>query len=372
MPSVDLVKSTRVSRSARARQVEALFDVPPGEKCEMRWKGDVPLDARPWNVGLIVGPSGSGKSSVARQLFGAAYEPPLKWGKPSVIDDVSDSVPVERVTGAFSAVGFNTIPAWLRPFSVLSTGERFRVELARRVLELPDPIVVDEFTSVVDRQVAKIGAHAIQKLVRREERRFVAVGCHRDVIDWLQPDWILEPATMLFRWRSLQRRPPIEVEIRRVEFDMWRLFAPFHYLTAELNRAASCFALFVGDVPAAFGGMLHFPHPSERRIKRLSRLVTLPDWQGLGLAFVLTDALGSAYRAVGLRMRTYPVHPALVRAFDKSPKWRLIKRPGMFLARQGTSSSRAGLSKGRPCATFEYVGESMSAPKAARRLLDGA
>lgn len=370
MPTLDFVRSSPVSRSVRARQVEALFDVPPAEKAELRWRGNVPLDAAPWNVGLIVGPSGSGKSSVARELFGDAYEPPLAWNAASVIDDVRVGVPVERITQAFSAVGFNTIPAWLRPFAVLSTGERFRVELARRVLELPDPIVVDEFTSVVDRQVAQVGSHAVQKLIRREGRKFVAVGCHYDVIDWLQPDWILEPVTMTFARRSVQRRPALNIEIRRVGYGLWRLFAPFHYLTVELHRSAACFALFVDGRPAAFGGMIHFPHPKIRDIKRLSRLVTHPDWQGLGLAFVLTDTLGSAYAATGMRMRTYPAHPALVRSFDRSPKWRLVKEPGHFLRRAGAASSLK-IDKQRPCATFEFCGEAMADRAAASKLLAG-
>lgn len=372
MPTFDLVKSTIVSRSTRARQVEALFDVPAQEKAELRWHGKVPIEERDWNVGLIVGPSGSGKSSVARELFGAAYEPPLEWTGASVIDDVRAGVPVKDITEAFAAVGFNTIPAWLRPHSVLSTGERFRVDVARRLLELPDPIVVDEFTSVVDRQVAQVGSHAIQKIVRKQGRKFVAVGCHYDVIDWLQPDWILEPATMTFNWRLLQRRPTIDVEIRRVDYGVWRLFAPFHYLTSELHRAAQCFALFVGGRPAAFGGMIHFPHPSVRDIKRLSRLVTHPDWQGLGLAFVLVDALGAAYRSVGVRMRCYPAHPALTRGYDRSPRWSLMKEPGTFQAREGKTSSARGTSKQRPCAVFEYCGESMPDTAAAQRLLAGA
>ena len=80
----------------------------------------------------------------------------------------------------------------MKPFSVLSTGEQFRVALARHLLSDDDPIVVDEFTSVVDRQVAHIGSIAVSKYVRKRDRKFIAVTCHYDVIEWLQPDWILE------------------------------------------------------------------------------------------------------------------------------------------------------------------------------------
>ena len=96
------------------------------------------------------------------------------------------------------------------------------MDLARRLLELPDPILCDEFTSVVDRQVAQIGSHAVQKHVRKLGRKFVAVSCHYDIIDWLQPDWIFEPATMAFTRRSLQQRPTLECVVSRVPYAAWQ------------------------------------------------------------------------------------------------------------------------------------------------------
>lgn len=153
---IDIAVETETSSSTRARQVSAMFDCPVTEKCRLEWKLDFPLDDEPWNVGLVVGPSGSGKTTVMRHVWG---EPPaLKWGGASVVDDFDPKLSMELISSTCGAVGFNTIPAWMRPFRVLSNGEQFRVDLARRLSELADPIVVDEFTSVVDRQVAQIGS----------------------------------------------------------------------------------------------------------------------------------------------------------------------------------------------------------------------
>jgi ABC-type transport system involved in cytochrome c biogenesis ATPase subunit len=370
VPTVDLVVETPISTSIRARQASAMFDVPAQEKCTLRWRLDVPIDTCDWNVGLIVGPSGSGKSTLARHLFGEPTK--LAWGAPSVIDDFAEGHSIDAIAETCGAVGFNTIPAWLRPYAVLSNGEKFRVELARLLLEGGHEIVVDEFTSVVDRQIAQIGSHAVQKYLRRHGRRFVAVTCHYDVIDWLQPDWILDMATRSFTRRRLQRRPAVECEVRRVPYDVWRVFAPFHYLTAELHRSARCFALFANGHLASFAGLLYRPHPKADDIMGVSRLVTLPDWQGLGLAMALVDVLGAAHRATGRRLHTYPAHPALIRSFDRSKHWRLERAPG---ARYNFTRevARDGLEKlgGRPSAVFAYAGEAMEIGAARRFLGDG-
>jgi hypothetical protein len=93
--------------------------------------------------------------------------------------------PMDKVTAALSAVGLGTVPSWLRPYSVLSTGEKFRAEFARILLSRKTRIVIDEFTSVVDRQIARIGAHAFARAWRRSKgRQVILLGCHRDIVEW--------------------------------------------------------------------------------------------------------------------------------------------------------------------------------------------
>jgi ABC-type ATPase with predicted acetyltransferase domain len=82
-----------------------------------------------------------------------------------------------------------------------------RVDIAR-ALCLDKPLIVfDEFTSVVDREIAKVSAFAISKTVRRSKKRFVAVTCHYDVVDWLEPDWVFCTDTMEFARKKGLGRP---------------------------------------------------------------------------------------------------------------------------------------------------------------------
>ena len=363
-----------VVRTMRVRQLEAMFDAAVVEGAPTLIEGEIPMPLD-WSVGLVTGPSGSGKSTLMRHLWRGDVWTPDWLDDRSVVDSFAlDGVDetMEAVTDALSAVGFNTIPAWMRPFRVLSTGEQFRAQMARHLLHNPgDPIVVDEFTSVVDRQVAKIASHAVQRYVRERGKRFVAVTVHEDVVPWLQPDWVIRMPEMRLERRSVQRRPRIDLVVGRVSYAAWARFAPYHYLTASLSRAAKCFGCWAkledADAEprlAGFVGILYLPHKDTKNIWRISRQVTLPDWQGAGVATVLHDALGSAYKAVGLRLRHYPAHPPFIRHFDRSPRWKLTKRPGQYSPAKGGSSTFAGVLGGRPCAVFEYVGPAMDRARA--------
>jgi len=211
MPSAHIIRQIEIARTPRVVQVEALFDVPPSPVSRESWDVDMPLDDRDWNVGLIVGASGTGKSTIARELFGAQKLDELKWHDDlPVVDEFPEDMAIKDVVKLMTSVGFGSPPNWLRPYHVLSTGEQFRASVARAIAESAQQeiVVIDEFTSVVDRQVAQVASHAVQKTIRRQKRKLIAVTCHYDVLDWLQPDWVYEPATSQFAWREVGQHPP--------------------------------------------------------------------------------------------------------------------------------------------------------------------
>lgn len=359
MPVVDLVVSTPVVKTARVLQLGGLFDVPPTDRSERRWSVSLPIESNDWQIGLIVGPSGSGKTTLAREAFGEHIVGGYDWPTDkAVVDGFPSGLSIKDVTGALSSVGFSTPPAWLRPFRCLSNGEQFRATLARALVDPREMVVVDEFTSVVDRTVAQIGSAAVAKAVRRQPgKRFVAVTCHDDVEEWLCPDWVVRMPESTFARRSL-RRPEIELEVRRVAADAWNLFKHHHYLDTTLNKAAKCFAAFWRGRPVAFASALC--SPGKLSTWREHRTVCLPDFQGVGIGNVLSEYVAGLMACLGRPYRSTTGNPAMIRHRAKSPLWKMLREPSRTTQGKLTTCASGGAvinrATGRLTAGFEYVG----------------
>jgi ABC-type lipoprotein export system ATPase subunit len=141
-----------------------------------------------FNIGVIVGKSGSGKSTLLSE-FGEELTP--SWDTTKSIISHFDT-PDEAIN-RLSAVGLNSVPSWYKPYDVLSNGEKFRADLARKILSNS---VIDEYSSVVDRNVAKASSVALSRyVIKNNIKNVVLATCHEDVIDWLQPDWVINTDT---------------------------------------------------------------------------------------------------------------------------------------------------------------------------------
>lgn len=310
-------------KSYRAARVKSLFNVESGANFAL--DAELPIDDAGWRIGVIVGPSGSGKSSLGAQLWGpeALYRPSWPERRP-IVDAIAPAGGFDQVTAALASVGLGSVPAWLRPYKVLSNGERFRADLARLVSEAPARAVVDEFTSVVDRQIAKVGALAFQKAWRRGTGQCVLLSCHYDILDWLEPDWIFDTATGKYAGRGLWRRPRFDVELWETDWRYWPLFEPHHYLKLPRMIAATNYVATVdGELVA------HVAVATRQGLveARACRLVVMPEWQGAGVGLRFLDAVCQRWlegkNRYGLRLTSlfHTSHPGLAGALRRSPAW---------------------------------------------------
>jgi len=358
MPTFDIIKETIAPKSFRVASIIGKFDL-QSEKITEQFKGEIDLNSD-WKIGLIVGKSGTGKTTIAKQLFPESYITSYDYNKETILDDMPKECSVDEITKAFNSVGFSSPPSWLKPYSVLSNGQKMRVDLARAILEENKMFVFDEFTSVVDRNVAKIGSYAIQKAIRKTDKQFIAVGCHYDVEDWLMPDWVFNTDTMTFQSFEEQKknRPEIKFNIYKAkDKSIWRMFAKHHYLSHSHNNAAHVYLATINDEIAGFLSVLHLPHPHVKNIKKVHRLVILPDYQGAGFGIKFLEEIGNIYKKEKYRYSIVTSAPSLIYALKKSNKWMCknfgrLKGGGTGLL-HGKNSSSTSNSKNRITASFE-------------------
>ncbi len=373
MSGTSIIREVQIERTPRVMQMEGMFDVPPSQRSLEKWDVNLTLPDN-WNVGLIVGPSGSGKTTIAHELFADKIINGWDWpDNKSILDGFPTKMSIKEIIELLSSVGFSSPPSWVRPFCVLSNGEQFRVNIARTLAENQEIAVVDEFTSVVDRTVAKIGSAAIQKTIRRRNQKFIAISCHYDIIEWLEPDWVYQPHTGEFLLgRSLWRRPEIKLEICRVHPSAWKLFRKHHYLNTNLNTSAVCFCAFWDNTPVAFTAVLHFPHPIRKNTKREHRTVCLPDYQGVGIGNAMSAYIGSVCKGLGWSYLSTTANPAMINSRVKSELWNMTKSPSMNS--NGGRNPLASLAKtyadSRFTAAFEYIGTALPREEA-RKIWNG-
>ena len=221
MKTISVEKEGTNYETYRAQRVKSLFNAEYGHKFSI--SVDTDIDEFDWKIGVVVGASGTGKTSIGKTFFdGQIYDLKNGWADDlPIIDAIAPDGDFNSVTSALSAVGLGSVPSWLRPFSVLSNGEQFRAGLARLLLSDEKAVVLDEFTSVIDRQVARIASGAFQKAWRRKEgRQAVILTPHYDILPWLEPDWIIDTNAKNYKRGCLQRSVLVKKEWTYK--DLWR------------------------------------------------------------------------------------------------------------------------------------------------------
>ena len=134
MPHFNIVKEVKPNDTFRVNSIINNFDLDV-EHIHEHFSGNIEIEGVEWNVGLIVGSSGTGKSTIAKECFGDSYIKGYEYAAQAVIDDMPKGKSVKDVELAFTSVGFASPPSWLKPYEVLSNGEKMRVDLARSILE---------------------------------------------------------------------------------------------------------------------------------------------------------------------------------------------------------------------------------------------
>ena len=344
------------------KEIETYFDYrcENGTVMESIFVPDFPTD---YQIGLIVGSSGSGKTTILNNCFGK--EQIIEWDNRKSIASHFDSV--QEASGRFGAVGLNSIPSWLKPYNVLSNGEKFRADLARK---LENRAVIDEFTSVVNREVAISCSMSIEKYIRWNSLQNITFcSCHDDIIPYLKPDWVYNTDSHEFYNGRYLCRPKIEIEVHSCSRKAWDMFKKYHYLSGDLNKASTCYLATYKDIPIAFAALLALPSKGLLHAWKEHRIVVHPDYQGMGIGNKFSESLAQAYIEKGCRYFCKTSNPRMGEHREKSSLWRATahnkKRRTDYLAVTHDAKFRKELydaHANRLCYCHEYIGDGRKYP----------
>jgi len=320
-------RKNKIINDKYTEYVYEAFDIQNKEETTVK----IPINFREcqtfdWNIGVIYGGSGTGKTTLLKE-FGNLTIDNFDEHKPLISN--FDWLEPKEATFLLSAMGLASVPTWLRPFSLLSNGEQYRAALAYKVGKASenDVILIDEFTSVVDRDVAKAMSNALQKYIRRTNKKIILASCHFDIMEWLLPDWTYSPLKGRVEKHDcrLKSKPKIELQVFRCRYETWDIFKQHHYLSEDLNKASKSFVFLMNDKPIAFIAILPSPSGYYKNGFRVSRLVVLPDFQGLGIGIRLLNYMGSLYLTDNKALYIKTSNPSLFYAMGKNDNWKKVK-----------------------------------------------
>lgn len=353
MQTYDVMLTHEPWASFRCQKAANSLDIDVAKKLTHHLHVDADVETD-FAVGVIVGASGSGKTTLAEHIWGAERMKRALDPATPVIEQFPESMEYADCVRMLNGVGLSSVPCWIRPAFTLSNGQRERAEIALRMARADDGLcVIDEWTSVVDRTVAKVMSHAIQKWARASKRRVVLVTCHYDVLDWLQPDWIIDCNSQTYTDRRLlrqDRREHLTFEIRECDRSAWKHFAKYHYLSERLpGGIITTYGLYLDDVQIGFQCFAGYtPYRKEERARgdamkmHSNRTVIHPDYVGLGLGMMLINETSQLMTDRGFDVYAKFSSAPVYRAMMRDGRWRLLNVSRAHKVIHGSKITRDG------------------------------
>jgi len=363
---IEILLKSDVNKEFRCQVAANSLDIDVEKKSIHHLKIENINIPKKWNVGLVYGNSGSGKTTMIKHLFGEdIFDVELDENKP-IINQLPKDLSYDECAIMLNGIGLNSVPCWIRPVKTLSNGQRARAEAVYLMTKSKDVVFIDEWTSVVDRTVAKAMSLCLKKYATRTDKKVIVCSCHYDIIEWLKPDWLIDCNKQQFELPKseaffFKEREQLQFDIREIDRKSWKFFSKYHYLSDRLaGGTLYIYGLFHNEVQIGFQCFANYvPHRKNTTIiYHSNRTVVHPDYNGLGLGIKLINETSELLaQKIDCRIMAKFSSVPVYKAMSKQASWRYLgfKRK-MGVEKLGGSMTRNGgfREKGVKTYNFEY------------------
>jgi ABC-type ATPase with predicted acetyltransferase domain len=270
---------------------------------------DATLKIGPKDIVYITGDSGSGKSVLLRAIGADLGDEAIDLSEVAVDSDKplieTVGATVEEGLELLSKVGLNDAFLFLRTYSQLSDGQKYRYRIAKLIESGKQWWLMDEFAACLDRDTAKIIAYNLQKLARQQGKAVIAATTHSDLMGDLKPSVLVRKRFGAEIQISYYQNEPAaecslirEMKVEEGNREDWQKLSSFHYRGHKVAIPRKIFRLvrkeelcgvivYSYPPPACYGRRLVLPRMSiqemNKQLSIINRVVIHPKYRTVGL-----------------------------------------------------------------------------------------
>lgn len=151
-------------------------------------------------------------------------------------------------------------------------------------------------------------------------------------------------------------KPNIKLTVSRVEYEVWKDldFCKYHYMNEDMPKYCRSVLFSWNNEPVAFCGVNKIPIFGNNNSYFISRLVILPDFQGLGLSTKILNFIGGVVKNINGIVYIKTIHPNIGRSLEKNKLWEATSSNGV-LTKENSYIDKKGIKHNlKPRISFSY------------------